>query len=750
MSAPFPARESDGHRSAGAGRGLPATDEIEGLLNQLPAILYVSEVGEDGRWIYVSPGIEKLLGYSPREWMDDAGLWACRIDPRDRERVLSRENEQADPGSPEEYRMLHRSGAMVWVRDEAALVEDEHGRLRWHGVILDITDRKDAEHELTLRAHQQAALATLGKHALEAAPMERLIDEAMTSVIGLDAVSAAAILERDGEDGSLRVCARVGEWSPGELERRAAAVRSGASGERAARARTAQLEPASPLMAFRLATAGGRWGELLFKTTDAGPPGPADIDFIQTLANALAGSVARRAAEDRVRHQAVHDPLTGLPNRVLLLERLGEELARPGGRLAVILLDVDNFKLINDSLGHAAGDELLMQIAVRLRGVVRPGDLIARLGGDEFVMVARDVADEETAASVAERIIVAFETSFKLSAREHFAKASVGVALVDATRSTPVSLLRDADAALYEAKNRGRGRFEIFDSVMRTRTVERLAIEDDLRRAIERDQLLLAYQPVVSLRDGSIRSVEALIRWRHPDRGLIGPADFIPVAEDSGIIREVGRWVLEAACAQSAQWHARVRGASSLGIAVNLSARQFILGQLEVDIEEVLASTGLDPATLSLEITESLLLENPDAVGATIERIAQLGVRFVLDDFGTGYSSLAYLGGLPIDGLKVDRSFVASLGVDDRSTAITTAVVRMAQALSLEVVAEGVETEHQANALRGFGCELAQGFLFHRPMAAEAVTALLSAQRPPAARARSAVVRHGRERARAG
>jgi diguanylate cyclase (GGDEF)-like protein/PAS domain S-box-containing protein len=697
---------------------LPAGVDVEEFLDRIPAILYIAETGVHGRWLYVSRGVEAILGFSAREWMDDPGLWARQIDPRDRERVLAREAEQSEPAVPEEYRIRHRRGSTVWVRDEAALVEDREGRPYWHGVISDITDRKIAEQGLTLRAQQQATVATLGRHALEGAPLSRLVDEALESVVQLDAVAAAAILAPGIRDDAIEVRAQAGVWSAAELDRLA-------SSREAPVEAIARAHPSRPgargTTAFPISTANGPWGELVLRASDAAPLEAADLDFIQTIADALSSSIARRAAEDRVRHEAVHDPLTGLPNRVLLLERLGQALELPGARFAVVLLDIDNFKLINDSLGHAAGDELLMAVAPRLRGALRPGDEIGRFGGDEFVVILRGVADEHSAGAVAARIVSAFDAPFKLSAREHFAKVSAGVALVDPLRSTPLSLLRDADAALYEAKKRGRARFEIFDSVMRTRTVERLAIEDDLRRALERDELYIVYQPVVSLRDGAIHSVEALVRWRHPTRGPMQPEEFIPVAEESGIIGEIGCWVLTSACAQSARWQSARGDAPAVGIAVNLSPRQFIGGTLEADVARILARTGVDPATVSLEITESLLLESPDAVRATIERVARLGVRFVLDDFGTGYSSLAYLGGLPIDGLKVDRSFVATLGTNERS-----AVVRMAQALSLEVVAEGVETERQARELRELGCELAQGFLFHRPVDTEVMTSLLA------------------------
>jgi diguanylate cyclase (GGDEF)-like protein/PAS domain S-box-containing protein len=686
---------------------------VRAIIDRLPAILYVADVGVGGRWHYISSSAAEILGFTPEQWLSDAGLWERQVHPDDRARVFDREDDLLEPSVPEEYRMLHRDGSVVWVRDEAALVTDGEGNPRWHGVMSDITDRKLAEAELERRAEQQAAVARLGERALEGTEVAALMHDALEEAARILGVELGVVLEAPPDRSTSILKAGLG-LAP-------AAARRATPPADAAAELTGQIEGRD-----------GHWGVLWLGTARRREFDAADVDFVQALANILADAIQQRGTEDDIRYQALHDPLTGLPNRVLFMDRLGHALSRPGAEVAVVLLDIDNFKLVNDSLGHSAGDELLMEIAPRLQGALRPSDTIARLGGDEFVVLLEQIPHARAAIRVAERMVAAFEVPFQLSAGEHFAKASLGIAIADESDNVPASLVRDADAAMYQAKSNGRGGFEVFDRAMRIRTVARLSLENDLRRALERDELRVEYQPIVSLRDGSITSVETLVRWLHPERGLVPPGDFIAVAEECGLIEPIGRWVLEQACAQAAEWRLARPDARPLGISVNLSVRQLTQRDLEATVAHALASSGIEPSSLCLEITESVLLDEPDSVSEMITRVSRLGVRFVLDDFGTGYSSLAYLTRLPIDGLKVDRSFVEALGRDERSTAITTAIVRMAQALSLEVTAEGVETERQARALAELRCELAQGFYFHRPLAAAAVYELLEADTPRA------------------
>jgi diguanylate cyclase (GGDEF)-like protein len=458
----------------------------------------------------------------------------------------------------------------------------------------------------------------------------------------------------------------------------------------------------------------------------------ADVNFMQALANVLANAIERRRTEEQTQHEALHDPLTGLPNRNLFLDRLEHALsvaARRETSISVLFLDLDQFKLVNDSLGHAAGDELLAAVAPRIEGALRPGDTVARFGGDEFAVLAEDVGNERGATRVAERIAEDLSRPFILREREHFVSASIGIAIGEG-KEAPEALIRDADSALYRAKERGRGGYEIFDEVMRSRVIEHMQIENDLRRAIQREELELHYQPVVKLSDGSVVAMEALLRWNHPARGMVGPLAFIPVAEESRLIVPIGRWVIEQACRQAALWQQLKPDAAPVSVAVNLSPRQIADPDLLSHIEGSIRANRIDPATLWLEFTETTLIDETSFVERTLEALTGLGVRMVLDDFGVGFSSLGYLKRLPLSMIKLDRSFVENLADSSHDAAIVRAVSEMANTIGIGVVAEGVETEDQLQMASALGCGYAQGFHFAEPVPVSHIERVLEQPMP--------------------
>jgi diguanylate cyclase (GGDEF)-like protein/PAS domain S-box-containing protein len=719
------------------------------IVERLPAVVYIADAGVAGRWHFVSPQIESMLGFSAPEFMDDPDLWARHLYPADRARVLGAEADAeerftAADATAAEYRMCRRDGRIVWIRDDALLVRDDRGRVRWHGVLSDITVRKQAEAEVERRAAQQAVVARLGEHALEGTDLADLMTEAVTESALIMDCEVGAVLELMPEGDQLLLRATHGGGEIGET--RLPAGRHSQSGyalqsgqpvivtdwdEERRFEKTLQAQERQMRSGLAVIIEGGEhpFGVLALQSIEPRGYSAADVDFVQAIANVLADAIHRQSTEDDIRHRAVHDALTKLPNRVLFLDRLGHALARlrrqENSPVAVLFLDIDHFKLVNDSLGHQAGDDLLVAVATSLREAVRPGDTVARFGGDEFGILLEEMVSERDAIEVAQRIAAAFARPFVLGVTEHFVSASVGIALADDADRAPEALIRDADAAMYRAKERGRARYELFDEHMRARAVARLRVENDLRRALERRELRLVYQPVVSLRDGSIVGAEALVRWQHPERGLIPPGDFIPVAEECGLIEPIGRWVLGEACRQTGLWHAANPDAAPITISVNLSARQVAQPDLTTAVSRVLRTTGIDPSRLCLEITETVLLEESEMLGDTLRALRGAGVRLVLDDFGTGYSSLGYLNRLPLDALKVDRSFVDGLGVEPRDSAIVKAVVGMAQALSLTVIAEGVESQTQLGELRALDVDQAQGYLFARPMPADELGAML-------------------------
>jgi diguanylate cyclase (GGDEF)-like protein/PAS domain S-box-containing protein len=436
----------------------------------------------------------------------------------------------------------------------------------------------------------------------------------------------------------------------------------------------------------------------------------------------------RRAVEEQLRHEALHDALTGLPNRLLFLEHLARALLRqrrtPEHQFAVLFLDLDRFKVVNDGLGHHVGDELLVAVAGRLLGCVRGTDTVARFGGDEFAVLLDGIPDLEFVLGAAERIQETVSAPVALSGYEVYTSASIGVALSGAAYGRPEYLLRNADMAMYRAKAAGMGRTEVFDRAMHARALLRLQTETDLRHALERGEFRVFFQPVVGLGDGGVAGVEALVRWKHPERGWVGPGEFIAAAEETGLISALGRWVLGEACRCVRAWDAA--GCPPVWASVNLSVKQFVQPDLAAQVAAALDASGLAPDRLRLEVTESVVADDLEAAAATLRRLRALGPRVYMDDFGTGYSSLSYLHRLPLDGLKVDRSFVSRIGTEESAAALVRTIAALGSSLGLAVVGEGVETPAQLAALRALEFDFAQGFHLCPPLDADALGVLLA------------------------
>ena len=435
----------------------------------------------------------------------------------------------------------------------------------------------------------------------------------------------------------------------------------------------------------------------------------------------------RKAAEQRIEYLAYHDALTGLPNRLLVQDRFVQAMAqaeRKGNRVALVYMDLDNFKTINDTLGHAAGDELLKEVARRLRESVRDSDTISRQGGDEFLILLGDLPDTDIVSTILLKIMDRLQEPLRLDAMELSASASIGVAIGPQDGSDFETLRKKADLAMYRSKETGRNTSHFFDPTMDARASEHLLMRNGLRHALERQEFLLHYQPQIDLASGALVGVEALIRWQHPELGLVSPARFISVAEDSGLIVPIGDWVLREACLQAMRW--QQAGLPPLTLSVNLSAIQFKRGNVEQSVARALATSGLSPERLELELTESILIQNMESVLSSVRQLKQRGVKFAIDDFGTGYSSLSYLKRLDIDRLKIDQSFVRDLASDPDDAAIVRAIIQMAHSLNLRTIAEGVETEAIRDQLQAFGCDMAQGYLYSRPVPVPEIERLLA------------------------
>lgn len=437
----------------------------------------------------------------------------------------------------------------------------------------------------------------------------------------------------------------------------------------------------------------------------------------------------RKQAEEILHHNALYDKLTDLPNRAQFMNHLqtASELFEKDANacFAVLFLDLDRFKIINDGLGHLIGDKLLVAISQRIKSSLRPGDVVARLGGDEFTILINNVKQQSDATNVAERIQNQLSKPFRLDNYEVFSTASIGIIIADETKRKPEDFLRDADTAMYRAKESGKARYEIFDTAMHTHNINLLQMENDLRRAIERNEFKLYYQPIVSLNAPEIEEFEALIRWQHPDKGFIPPNDFIYIAEETGLIIPIGEWVLQESCRRIRDWQKQFGYDRHLAVSVNLSAKQLMHPNLIKQIRKVLKETNLCPSCLKLEVTESMVMDNAELALEVLTEICALGVRLSTDDFGTGYSSLSYLNRFPFERLKIDRSFVGKMDTDAKSEEIVRTIIKLAENLNLEVVAEGIENEHQFSRLRELGCHYGQGYLFSRPVSKKDAEKLL-------------------------
>jgi len=614
-------------------------------------------------------------------------------------------------------------------------------------VARDVTERTRAAQQLARRAGQQNAVAALGRFALGSHDLTELMTEAVMTAAFTLGVDLGRVLELDEAGERLSMVASAGmapevpvmeglPLSRRESDAAAHTLRTGEPSIVADLAAETRFTPSASLLQLGVVSSlsvaieghGRRFGVLNVNAREPYEFSADEVEFLTAVATLIVMAVERDRVEQVTRHASLHDPLTGLPNRTLALDRLEHALARRRREridIAVFVLDIDGFKLINDSLGHAAGDEVLLALAPRLTSALRATDTVARLGGDEFVVICPDIEGAVGTTDVAARLAAAIARPLRLDSGEHFVTVSVGGTLAAGEHDTPESLLGDADAAMYRAKARGRGGYELFDEAMRTSLIARVRTETELRRALTRGELEVYYQPVIDLATGRPVSTEALVRWQHPERGLIPPLEFIPIAEETGLIAMLGLQVLEAACRQTAVWQRDLDAA--LGVSVNVSGRQALNPLFPEQVAALVAHSRLRAGTLALEITETVLMEEADAPATVLDSFQAHGLSLVLDDFGTGYSSLSRLKRFPLDVLKIDRSFIAGIESNGDDRAIVRATIDMAHAVGLTVVAEGVETPEQEERLRGFGCDRAQGYLYARPQPGEAITDVLAA-----------------------
>jgi diguanylate cyclase (GGDEF)-like protein/PAS domain S-box-containing protein len=674
-------------------------ERLRVIYDASPVIISVSRL-EDGRFLEVNPAFLRTGGWTREEVIGrtsfDVGVW---VDPRDREKIV--EGVRAH-GAVRDLEIAFRmkSGEVRLLLCSVELIQlDQGGCLLLVGQ--DITERKKAQTQMQKlsRALEQTADAVVITDRDGVIEYVNPTFEQMTGYTSADAVGRKTSLLKSGRQG------------PGFYDNLWKTILAG--------------KVFSDVFINRR-----KDGLLYYEEKTITPLKDADGRIAHFVATGKDIS-ERVQTQERLAYMAQHDPLTELPNRTLLLDRLKQSLAGARWRerrVAVLFVDLDRFKTINDTLGHEVGDRLLQQLAERFQRSVRDGDTVARFGGDEFVILLDDVASEDDVSSVAQKVLQALAPPFQVDHQTLYVTASIGVSLFPDDGDDATTLLKNSDIAMYRAKELGKNTYQFYSADMSSRAFERLTLESNLRHALEHGEFRLYYQPQIDVTTGAIVGVEALLRWQHPEFGLVMPNDFIPLLEETGLIVPVGEWILDAACAQLAAWHAQ--GWPRLRLAVNLSPRQFQTQNLTAVVKQALDRLEGDPGRLELEITEGMLLRHAPATVETLEALHALGVRMAIDDFGTGYSSLSYLRRLSIDAIKIDRSFVRDIPQDADDSAITVAIIALAQSLKLEMIAEGVETAAQRDFLRSRGCDVMQGFLFSRPQPPGDITRLLQAQTP--------------------
>jgi diguanylate cyclase (GGDEF)-like protein/PAS domain S-box-containing protein len=819
-----------------------AEERYRTLVERVPAVVYVQEIGRPDSPMYMSPKIEALTGYTPEECKDPDMRWRM-VHPADRERMQFEDERAGEPGEvfASEYRVLHRDGHTVWVRNESVLIEDEaSGSRYWQGFMLDITERRLVE--VALRESEQrfrrsfddaaigmALVGTDGRflrtnrslRELLGYPDKELLGKTFQDITYTDDLSVDldhferilagemrtyqiekryihkkghvvwtllnVSMVQDDEGKPLYFVSQIQD-----ISERKSAEQKIRDAEQRYRTLVEQIpavtyiDPVddphtslytSPHIEQMLGYTPQEWqneklwpkclhpgdrerilaadkrfevgGEESFREEYRLLAKDGSVVWVReeaVLVRDEAGAplywqgvfydlTERKALEERLHYQAFHDPLTDLPNRRLFVDNLERALKRTrrrkGRKSAVLFMDLDNFKVVNDSLGHEVGDHLLVAVGQRLEGCLRRGEVAARLGGDEFTFLLENVSSAGEAEAVAERIIRELMAPFAIEGHLIFATISIGIALSDTVSLGQGDLLlRAADIALYRAKGKTKACYEVFDRSKDAYALERLELENDLRKAIERDELKLYYQPVYSLESASIAGMEALLRWEHPRRGMMRPGEFIPLAEETGLIVPIGLWTLEEACRQAREWQERCLSDPPPIVGVNLSLRQFQHPGLVEDVARTLRETGLDPGNLALEITESVAMHDEGSTIATLEELKSLGIWLVIDDFGTGNSPLSYLTSqFKMDHLKIEGSFIRKFVEDSDNSAIITGLIDFAHAVGLRAIAEGVETAAQLQRLKEMGCEFVQGNYIAKPLTPAAASEFVLARK---------------------